>query len=256
MTSKAGQKIIASRQKSALAGPVDPVPQEDHRVRVAREKRKRMRAHLMQSIIAVCSGRKLTGSTVIEDVVRHAEVSRGTFYKYFETLDEAVIEIASELAEEMTVGIASVYDVLDDPILRTATGFQTFLSRSLIDPNWGAFIIHLDLLNGEQNQIASKVKGDIRLGVQTGDYFVKSVDTAADLLMGAKHEAIRRIIAGQHDVSYIHDMAAMVLKSFGVSHHKAEKSVAHSFQRLCDLAPDKLAWWKTGGPAAQFRPDI
>ncbi|WP_221230882.1 TetR/AcrR family transcriptional regulator [Sphingobium subterraneum] len=244
---------MAPLRNASLPGTADTKPQEDHRVRVAREKRKRMRAHLMQSIIAVCSGRKLTGSTVIEDVVRHAEVSRGTFYKYFETLDEAVIEIASELAEEMTVGISSVYDVLDDPILRTATGFQTFLSRSLIDPNWGAFIIHLDLLNGEQNQIASKVKGDIRLGIQTGDYFVKSVDTAADLLMGAKHEAIRRIIAGEHDVSYIQDMAAMVLKSFGVSHHKAEKSVVHSFERLCKLAPAKLSWWKTDGPAAQFR---
>jgi AcrR family transcriptional regulator len=224
-------------------------PHEDHRVRVARQKRTRMRAHLMQSIMAVCAGRKLTGSTVIEDVVHHAKVSRGTFYKYFESLDEAVIEIASELAEEMTAGIATVYDVLDDPVLRTATGFQTFLSRSWIDPNWGAFIIHLDLLNGEQNQIASKVKGDIRLGVQTGDYFVASIDTAADLLMGAKHEAIRRIIAGENRAGYIRDMATMVLCSFGVSHHKATKSVDHSFVRLCRMAPTQLSWWKTDDPA-------
>lgn len=235
---------------------MQPLPAEDHRVRVAREKRRRMRAHLMQSIIIVCSGRKLTGSTVIEDVVRHAGVSRGTFYKYFETLDEAVIEIAADLAEEMTVGIASVYDVLDDPVQRTATGFQTFLARSWIDPGWGAFIVHLDLLNGEQNQIASKVKGDIRLGLETGDYLVESVDTAADLLMGAKHEAIRRIIAGGLDVGYIRDMAAMVLGSFGVPHHKAQRSVAQSFERLCQLAPDRLAWWQIdAGFAPENRTD-
>ena len=222
---------------------MEPSPVEDHRVRVAREKRKRMRAHLMQSIIVVCSGRKLTGSTVIEDVVRHAKVSRGTFYKYFESLDEAVIEIAADLAEEMTVGISSVYDVLDDPVQRTATGFQTFLARSWIDKDWGAFIVHLDLLNGEKNRIASKVKGDIRLGLETGDYFVTSVDTAADLLMGAKHEAIRRIISGGLDDGYIHDMAAMVLGSFGVPPHKARRAVEQSFERLCRLAPGRLAWW-------------
>lgn len=220
--------------------------QEDHRVRVAREKRKRMRAHLKQSIMIVCSGRTLTGSTVIEDVVRHAEVSRGTFYKYFESLDEAVIEIAFELTEEMTVGIASVYEELDTPVMRTATGFQTFLTRSWIDPDWGAFIIHLDLLNGEQNQIASKVKGDIRMGVESGDYFVASIDTAADLLMGAKHEAIRRIIAGELNPDYISQMATMVLESFGVSHHKAEKTAAISLERLCRMAPNRLTWWKAG----------
>lgn len=226
---------------------------EDHRVRVAREKRRRMRARLMQSIMIVCSGRKLTGSTVIEDVVRHANVSRGTFYKYFDSLDEAVIEIASELAEEMTAGIASVYDVLDDPVMRTATGFQTFLTRSWIDPDWGAFIVHLDLLNGEQNQIASKVKGDIRRGVRTGDYIVTSVDTAADLLMGAKHEAIRRIIAGGLDARYICDMATMVLTGFGVAHDRAEHAVQQSFDRLCRLAPEKLTWWR--GDSAFFGGD-
>ncbi len=232
------------RRRPADSDEEPRAPQEDHRVRVAREKRKRMRAHLMQSVITVCSGRKLTGSTVIEDVVRHAEVSRGTFYKYFESLDEAVIEAAAKLAEEMTVGIASVYDVLEDPVLRTATGFQTFLSRSWMEPDWGAFIIHLDLLNGEQNQISSKVKGDIRLGVETGDYFVESIDTAADLLMGAKHEAIRRIIAGQEDAAYIRDITAMVLRGFGLSHHKAEKSVGDAFARLCNEAPGKLSWWR------------
>lgn len=218
---------------------------EDHRVRVAREKRIRMREHLMRSIMIVCSGRKLTGSTVIEEVVRHAGVSRGTFYKYFDSLDEAVIEIAAELADEMTLGIANVYDVLTDPVMRTATGFQTFLARSWLDPNWGAFIVHLDLLNGEQNQIASKVKGDIRSGIDAGQYVVTSIDTAADLLMGAKHEAIRRIIAGNLDVSYIREIATMVLTSFGVPHDKAKTSVAQSFLRLCQLAPDTLAWWRT-----------
>lgn len=223
-------------------------PRENHRVRVAREKRKRMKAHLMHSIIAVCSGRKLTGSTVIEDVVRHANVSRGTFYKYFETLDEAVIEIAFELAEEMTAGIAPVYDVLEDPVARTATGFQTFLSRSCMDASWGAFIVHLDLLNGEQNKIASKVKGDIRLGVQTGDYSVSSVDTAADLLMGAKHEAIRRIIAGENRSEYVRGMVKMVLRSFGVPDWRAQEAVEHSFARLCKMAPEHLPWWNADAP--------
>ena len=236
-------KSITGPRKPAKARPA--ASNEDHRVRVGRERRRRMRAHLLESVLAVCAGRKLTGATVIEDVVRHAGVSRGTFYKYFDSLDEAVIQLAFELAEDMTVNISTVYDVLEDPVMRTATGFQTFLCRAWIDPVWGGFLTHLGLLSGEDNAvIATKVKGDIRMGVASGDYSIASVDLAADLLMGAKHEAIRRIIAGARDIAYIQGMATMILRSFGVAPKRAETVAKAAFDRLLVEAPGKLHWWR------------
>lgn len=202
-----------------------------------------MRAHLLQSVLTVCAGRRLTGATVIEDVVRHAQVSRGTFYKYFDSLDEAVTQLAYELAEQMTAE-NKVYDVLEDPRMRTATGFQTFLLRAWIDPDWGGFLTHLDLMGGENGLVASKVKGDIRLGVGAGAYSVVSVDLAADLLMGAKHEAIRRIVSGERDPAYIRGVTAMVLRSFGVSGKSADAVVEKAYNRLLAEAPGQLAWWR------------
>lgn len=228
---------------SSKAKPAKPA-REDHRVRVAREKRERMRAHLFQSVLSVCSGQSPTSAAVIDDVVRHAEVSRGTFYKYFGSLEQAVEQLALQLADEMTAGIASVHEAIENPVLRTATGFLTFLARALIEPGWGAFITHIGLLSGDDNLITTKIKSDIRLGVETGDYAVKSVDLAADLLMGAKVEAIRRIIGGGQDSSYIRGMAEMVLRSFGVSPRKAMKSVERAWDQLHEQAPGKISWWR------------
>jgi AcrR family transcriptional regulator len=216
---------------------------EDHRVRVAREKRSRMRAHLLQAVMKVYSRVGFDGSAVIEDVVKEADVARGTFYKYFESLEQAVAELGLELALEMTEGILSVYDVLDDPALRTATGFQMFLLRAKLDPEWGAFIAHIGLLSGD-NLFANKIQDDLRLGVETGDYVVDSIEIATDLLMGAKIEAILRIIAGGRDTDYIRSMASMVLRSFGVSPTKADKTVLKAFDRLAIEAPGKIAWWR------------
>lgn len=217
---------------------------EDHRVRVGREKRERMRSHLLQSVLTVVSEPKGSGLPVIDDIIRHADVSRGTFYKYFESVDQAVSELALQLADEMTENILAVYDVLEDPVQRTATGFQTFLARSIIDPAWGAFMTHIGLLSGDKNFLESKIKADIRLGVDTGDYVVSSVDLATDLLMGAKIEAIRRIIGGERNVSYMHGMTEMVLRSFGVTPTKAAKSVQKAYDRLHAEAPGKLSWWR------------
>jgi AcrR family transcriptional regulator len=218
-------------------------PAENHRIRVGREKRERMRAHLLQSVLQVCSAETSRDPAVIDDVIREANVSRGTFYKYFVSLDQAVSELGLQLAIEMTEGILAVYDPVEDPVLRTATGFQLFLLRSLIEPRWGAFVAHIGLLSGN-NLLVSKIKADISLGVKTGDYAVVSVDVATDLLMGAKIEAIRRIVAGEQHLAYIQTMAGMVLRSFGVSASKADKSVMRAFERLRKEAPDTVAWWK------------
>ena len=99
---------------------------EDHRIRVGRERRERMRHRLLQSVLQVRSGKGGRNLAVIDDVIKDASVSRGTFYKYFDSLDQAESELALQMADEMTTGIMSVYDVLDDPVLRTATGFQLF----------------------------------------------------------------------------------------------------------------------------------
>lgn len=215
---------------------------EDHRVRVARQKRARMRSHLLRSVLRVCSGATAGGPAVIDDVVRHADVSRGTFYKYFDSLDQAIAELGLELADEMTAGIASVYDVLEDPVLRTATGFQLFLLRAVIEPEWGAFIAHIGLLGGE-NLFTTKIQADIRMGIATGDYLA-AVDVATDLLMGAKIEAIRRIIAGNRGGDYVRAMTAMVLRGFGVAPSRADNSTRRAFDRLAAEAPGKIAWWR------------
>ena len=62
--------------------------------------------------------------------------------------------------------------------------------------------------------------------------------------MGAKHEAIRRIVSGERDPAYIRGMAAMVLGAFGVPRSQAGDAVARAFDRLHAEAPGKVAWWR------------
>ena len=180
---------------------------------------------------------------MIDDVVRHAGVARGTFYQYFPSLEDAVAECGSQLANEMTRGIYAIYDVLEDPVMRVATGFQTFLLRSLMDHQWGAFLSHIGLLAGD-NLMIQHITQDIVLGIETGDFSMPSPEIGVDLLVGAKIEAMRRIISGRGDLAYIKAMAAMVLHAFGVTPSKAEKQVEKAYINLQEHGPDVLNWWR------------
>jgi AcrR family transcriptional regulator len=221
-----------------------PLPErQDHRVRVARERRERMRRRLLESVLAVCSGENARAPAVIDDVVQHADVSRGTFYKYFDSIDQAIGELGFQLADEMTAGIAEIYDVLTDPMMRTATGFQLFLIRAYMDPDWGAFIARIGLLR-EEDLFTSKIRNDIALGIASGDYLVDDIVCASDMLMGAKAEAILRLISKEKSLDYIQSMARHILCAFGVSRAKAATVIERAFVRIVEEGPASLPWWQ------------
>ena len=121
---------------SGTAGPSAPAGKlmVNHRTRVAVVKRTRM---------------------VIDDVVKTAAVSRGSFYKHFTSLEEALDAIGRDLADEMTIGLMPVYDVLSDPSHRLAAGFQLFQWRAAFDPVWAHFVSRTDHLFRDPELLAN-----------------------------------------------------------------------------------------------------
>jgi len=220
---------------------------EDHRVRVARAKREKMRAHLLNAVKEIYNGDKggeRGGKpVVIDDLIRHAKVSRGTFYQYFTSLEEAVAELGAILTVEMTEAIFELYNAVTDPVERVATGFQTFLLRSLMDQHWGAFLTHIGVLEGN-NLMMTNIRADIERGVTAGAFDVPSIDGAVDMLVGTKIEAVRRIVRGEGAVPYIQDMAALVLRGFGVPGTKAREKIDAAYRNLSARGPAVLSWWR------------
>jgi AcrR family transcriptional regulator len=134
-----------------------------------------MRAQLLDAVLVVYPGQSERGLAVIDDVIRVANVARGTFYKYFPSLEEAVSELGAKLAHEMVAAIASLYDTLEDPVQRSATGFQLYLSRAMIEPRWGEFVAHLNHLQPD-NRLVFQITADLTNGLKAGNYDVHSVD--------------------------------------------------------------------------------
>ena len=117
-----------------------------------------------------------------------------------------------------------------------------FLLRSIIESGWGSFIAHIGL--GGPDNLFSRTMLDVQLGVDTGIYAVTSIEAAGDVLMGAKIAAIRRLIATGGSATYVMSVASLVLRSFGVSPAKADKSVRKAFDRLKVEAPGRISWWR------------
>lgn len=203
----------------------------DHRVVNAAKKRDQMRARILKATMHVFADHSKE-RPVIEDVVREAEVSRGTFYKYFDSLDEALIAVGTQVSDQFTLDILPVYDVLAEPWQRFSVGFRLFLLRALIDRKWAGFVTRMDVWPHE-SLVAHYMSNDLKLGKERGQFFFEDLDAATDFLMGASAGGIQAVRQGvEAPQVYIDAAVRMGLKALGCDARMCERGVAFSRKHL------------------------
>lgn len=214
-------------------------PARDHRVEVAEKKRLLMRTKLIDATMRVFANQ--TGTPpVIDDVIREAKVSRGTFYNYFNSLDEVQAVIGHDLSNQMTTEILPIYDVLTDPLERFSVGFRLFLTRAMIDHKWAGFVTRTDAW-AQDTLVDRYMSTDLRRGNESGQFRIDDVSVAADFLKGASANGIQSLRRGVSDpVRYIDAAVRMALTSLGCSASASSRGVDFSAQYLKEWVGGKL----------------
>lgn len=216
----------------------------DHRVDVAEKKRLLMRTRLLDATMRVFSNSEGI-PPVIDDVIREAKVSRGTFYNYFDSLDEVLRVIGQDLTNQMTVEILPVYGILTEPWQRFSVAFRLFLLRAVLDRKWAGFVTHAAAWS-ENSLVAQFMSKDLASGKAAGQFIFDDVQVAADFLKGASAHGIQAIRIGvKNPLSYIDCSVRMALVSLGCERQRCDEGVAFSASYL-------KAW--VGGELTAGRP--
>src|ERR1700730_11565719 len=87
--------------------------------RVTPAKRDRTRATLIRAAFSVYARQGFDAPT-IDDFIAEAQVSRGTFYNYFQTREDLMAAVAADLATFITSRIESASGGVRDPLERIA----------------------------------------------------------------------------------------------------------------------------------------
>ncbi len=213
----------------------------DHRVRVARKRREAMRARLLEAVLAVYPGDNVDGRAGIDDVIRHADVARSTFYRFFDSLDQAVAELGLQLADETAVSNAVIYEGIEDPVLRSTTAFLLYIHRAWIDNRWGTFVAHMGFPQPD-HILMRGITANFLSGMECGAFVVDNVDAAINLVVDVLLGGIRHVAEQGGDDRYIAALCSMVLIASGVSRQEAERQVGVA-TRILEAEGPKLPWW-------------
>ncbi len=197
--------------------------QEDHRTRVGAERRERTRLQLLTSAIAVFN-EKGPDSTVIDDLIAAAGVSRGTFYNHFRTTDELLIELSTRMSDEVLAVIDPLVLRRDNPAERFAFGTRLYMGMAVRYPAWGRFMTLVGTRVAARGQLIDKcVTRDLRDARTARLLNVPDIDVARDIALGAIFYGIETMLYEPTRGNHAENLIRHVLIGLGLGADEAAR---------------------------------
>lgn len=219
--------------------PVSPAP--DHRPAVAAARRDRMRAHLIESALRAVLAQGSVG-VPLEALLAQADVSRGTFYKYFPDVQSLVQTMASALSDELIASLHPLVQSVDDPAQRLAAGMWAVLGLVQRAPLLGQLLASTgwpQVQPDEAHAFHRLVRSDVERGQRLRRFARMDPSLAMELLAAHVVAASRRLASDGDAAQLTRQTVASLLRCLGVDDRDA-RLLAQRPVRLQGVQPGPL----------------
>jgi AcrR family transcriptional regulator len=184
-------------------------------------KRERTRTKILEAAFELIGNEK--GLTVrIEEVCAVAEISRGTFYNYFTSLEQLFEILAIELSHNLNRALASDFDETQSHADGSNAAVQHYLNYARRDPAWAWAMVHLSAFGpafgGEAWDACYRA---IDKGIEAGEFDVPNATVGRDLMTGTVLATVRTTLRGGRSDPRV--IAHHVLRALGVPDARAKE---------------------------------
>ena len=189
---------------------------KDHRVRVAAIRREEMQERLLLSAMALASEKSIHEIS-IEEIVEHAKVSRGTFYKYFNTVPQLYAVLAKKTSNEFMVAFDNIIPNIPDAAVRVSVSTRTAIRLMVSVPLLGNLMLQVKWPHPdpEINGLKS-VERDIKLGIGQGCFNKMPLAVGVSLVIGSMIGAVSTMLQKPPSKGYEDQVTYHILLGLGV----------------------------------------
>lgn len=198
----------------------------DHRTRVGEERSARTEVRILEAAAGVFADMG-PETPKIDDFVRAAGISRGTFYNHFTSVDELLVATSEWMTRDVIEKVEVALTGVDSPVLRFGVGLRLFFAEAESDPTWSRFVARVWKVGGVQ--LPAK---DIDDGVRLGVFRVPSTAIARDLILGAVREALSRLGGEETPTEYGLQMTELCLQALGADRRSITSALRHELPPL------------------------
>jgi AcrR family transcriptional regulator len=186
-------------------------------------KRERTRKTMLDAAFGLIGNDR--GLTVrIEEICAAAQISRGTFYNYFTSLEELFEALAIELSHDLNRALVSTFDETQSHAEGANAAIQHYLNYARRDPAWAWAMVHLSAFGPSFGAEAwDACYRSIAKGIEANEFDVPNATVGRDLMTGTVLATVRTMLRSGSSRSQPRIVAYHVLRALGVPDARAKE---------------------------------
>jgi AcrR family transcriptional regulator len=191
------------------------------RAEIGRDRSAKTRGHVLNSARGLFAERGFE-AVGVDDVIKRAEVARGTFYLHFADIEGLRAAVADELVQALVFIRRPDRSQESDPVARLAGGCFAFIRQALLDPEWGALVARAAWTLPTVGRAAREnMTDDLRRALLEERIAAISLELGAALVLGAVLQTMRLASEKRLKMADAKTAVIAILSSLGVSRREA-----------------------------------
>jgi AcrR family transcriptional regulator len=173
----------------------------------------------------IAAGRRLfserpVDAVTVDDIVRAAEVAKGSFYNHFTDREALVRAISDEIRVRIEHAVDQANTGVEDPARRVARAVCTYFRFALDEPERAGVLVRVH--SGPTSLTAPLNQGlvsDLSKGLAEGRFAIATLEAAALFVMGSSLLVLVRLVRAPTPslaVSLAQQICALLLRGLGV----------------------------------------
>ena len=210
---------------SESKGKVNSSVNVERRAQIGEEKRARTRVKILEAAFSLI-GREKGRFTLVEEVCQLSNISRGTYYNYFNGVEELFDALCYELSHDFNNAVLALVAEMQTDVEKVSAAIRYYLMRAATDKAWGWAMVNISI-NGYIFGIETYKHAEATVcdGIQSGAFKVQNLSLGRDMLLGATFAAMISCIRDKADDAYPAQIAYEILLGLGVPEDLATKVV-------------------------------
>ena len=205
------------------------------RAAAAENRKAQTRERLLEAAIKVI-GDKGPDASSVEDFVAAADVSRGTFYNYFPTMEDLLRAVRRKLTDALMAVLDAHLPSSIPASSRLATRLHSHFALVSHDPAWGWVVMRLDATRlGRTPAMEESFDRMYREGVAAGEFRPADPLAVRSLTFGTSRMVQRDILLGLATPEHKERVVALLLVTFGLTPEDAERISRESALRAAQI---------------------
>ena len=183
-----------------------------------------MRARLQESALQLIAAEGVAALS-IDRLIVHADVSRGTFYKYYDAPQTLVRELALGISNELINNAEPLVQQIEDPAARIATGLRALMHTCRANPVLGHFLVHLGWHDiTQQHLMFDYVKRDLAQAQKQKRLDKMTIELALALIGATAIAGIQFMMKSLNkNLGAPEETAAAIMRALGMSGLESEE---------------------------------